>query len=157
MKALEKMGVFKFRKAGYKPGSQWQKTTVHIVFDVKHDLRRKARAVAGGHLVDAAGIDVYSSTVKGISVKIVQVISHKMGLKLLCGDVGNAYVNAYMKEKVYVPVAGPEFGDKAGCCVIIWKALYGLAGSCKVWHSHFSDTLRGLGFIPTRYDSDVWI
>ena len=40
-------------------------------------------------------------------------------------DVGNAYLEAYTTEKVYV-IAGGEFGDKEGHVFIIIKALYGL-------------------------------
>jgi hypothetical protein len=45
----------------------------------------------------------------------------------------------------------------AGQIVIIRKALYGLVSSSERWHSHFADTIRGLGFVPTRSDADVWI
>ena len=74
----------------------------------------------------------------------------------LCGDVGNAYVNATTNEKVYAR-AGPEFGEHEGCIVIIIKALYGLCSSSERWHSHFSNTLHSFNFKPTRFDNDVWI
>jgi hypothetical protein len=110
------------------------------VFDVKQDLCRKARLVASGHLVDALDHDIYSLTVKGISVKLLHVIAHKANLKQLCGDVANTYVNAYIKEKVYAK-AGPEFGSNlVGSIVIIRKALYGLQSSLERWHAHFADT-----------------
>jgi hypothetical protein len=113
--------------------------------------------VAGGHLIDVLDHNVYSSTVKGISVKILHVIAHQQKLKQLCGDVTNAFVNAYTNKKVYA-VAGLEFGEEAvGKIVIIRKALYGLASSAERWNLHFADTLRGLGFKPIRYDADVWI
>jgi hypothetical protein len=99
---------------------------------------------------------VYSSTVKGISVKLLHVISHKGGLEQLCGDVSLAFVNAYTKELVYA-IAGPEFGEHCGKTVVIRKALYGLSSSAERWHSHFADTLRSLGFKQTRFDNDVWL
>ena len=39
----------------------------------------------------------------------------------LCGDIGNAFPNAYTNEKVicYIPCAGIEFGDLAGKFIII--------------------------------------
>ena len=46
-----------------------------MIFDVKIDLRRKARLVAGGHLLELFYTEVYSSTVKGISVKLINVLS----------------------------------------------------------------------------------
>ena len=71
--------------------------------------------------------------------------------------MGNAFVNATTQEKVYA-ICGPEFGpDREGSVVVIHKALYGLATSCERWHAHLSDTLRALGFNPTRFDQDVWI
>ena len=97
--ALLDLNCFAFKTEGYHPGDDWQSTTLHIVFDVKHDLRRKARLVAGGHLIDIADTPVYSSTVKGIGVQLLHVISHKANLKQLCGDIGNAFPNAYTNEK----------------------------------------------------------
>jgi hypothetical protein len=157
MDSLIRMECFEFHKEKFVPIGEYQKTSLTMIFDVKQDLRRKARLVAGGHLVDSRDNNVYSSTVKGISVRMLHVIAHKQNLKLLCGDVGNAYVNAYTNELVYSK-CGLEFGPElVGKTVIIKKALYGLKTSSERWWSHFADTLRGLGFCGTRYDKDVWI
>jgi hypothetical protein len=95
--------------------------------------------------------------VKGVSVKLLHVVAHKTGMSQLCGDVGNAYVNAFTNKKVYA-VAGKEFGPALeGCVIIIVKALYGLRTSSERWYAHFTDSLRGIGFAQTRYDNDVWI
>jgi len=68
------MNCFSYHEMGYKSdrneGYQW--THVHMIFDVKTDLRRKARLVAGGHLLELFDTEVYSSTVKGISAKLLQ-------------------------------------------------------------------------------------
>jgi hypothetical protein len=128
-----------------------------MIFGVKQDLRHKSRLVAGGHLVDSMDHDIYFSTVKGVSVKLLNVIAHKTGMDQLCGDVGNAYVNAFTNKKVNA-IAGKEFGESlAGSVIVIKKALYGLAPSSERWYAHFADSLRGIGFKPTRYDKDVWI
>jgi hypothetical protein len=155
--SLISMECFEFHEKGYNPGNEYQWTTLTMIFDVKQDLRRKARLVAGGHLVDSLDNNVYSSTVKGISVRMLYVIAHKRNLKLLCGDVGNAYVNAYTNEKVFSR-CGMEFGQEYfGKTLTIKKALYGLRTSSERWWSHFADTLRGLDFRSARYDKDVWI
>ena len=80
-----------------------------MIFYVKNDLRHKAHLVVGGHLVDLFYVEVYSLTVKGISVKMLHVISHRNNYKVLCGDIGNAFVTAETREKVYC-IAGLEFG-----------------------------------------------
>eukprot|EP00957_Ditylum_brightwellii_P092745 7061908-Ditylum_brightwellii.AAC.1 len=65
------MECFDFQDAWNKPAGNYQHTTLHMVFNCKQDLRRKARLVAGGHLIDLLDNEVYSSTVKGISVKLL--------------------------------------------------------------------------------------
>eukprot|EP00957_Ditylum_brightwellii_P040633 3075476-Ditylum_brightwellii.AAC.1 len=82
-----------------------------MVFDIKQDLHRKARLVAGGNLVELLDIKVYSSAVKGISVKILHVIADCNKIDALSGDICNAFVNAYTTEQVYT-IAGLEFGEK---------------------------------------------
>jgi hypothetical protein len=39
------------------------------------------------------------------------VIAKAQGLNVSVGDVGNAYLNAYTKERVYC-ICGPEFGPE---------------------------------------------
>jgi hypothetical protein len=72
--------------------------------------------------------NIYSSTVKGISVRMLHVIAHQQKLEILCGDIGNAYVNAYTNELIRSK-AGPEFGELEDSIIIIRKALYGLRTS----------------------------
>ena len=71
--------------------------------------------------------------------------------------IGNAFPNAYTNEKVYIPCSGIEFGEFAGKCIIIKKALYGLCSSAERFHAHLADTLRSFGFTQTRFNNDVWI
>jgi hypothetical protein len=48
-------------------------------------------------------------------------------------DVGNAYLMAFTKEKLYI-IAGPKLGDPKRCLLIIVKALYSLPTSWARWH-----------------------
>ena len=77
IKALYDLDCFEFWDSNFVLGNEYQKTRLHMIFYVKNDLHYKARLVAGGHLVDLFDMEVYSSTVKGISVKILHVISHQ--------------------------------------------------------------------------------
>ena len=134
----------------------YKRITAHLVFDVKHDLRRKARFVAGGHLTDPPKDSVYSGVVSLRSLRLVAMLAELNGLELWAADVGNAYLEASTKEKVYI-IAGPEFGERKGHTMLIKKALYGLRTSGARWHEHFADTLRHLEFAPSKADSDVWM
>ena len=71
-------------------------------------------------------------------------------------DVGNTYLEAKTKEKVYV-IAGPEFGELEGHIFIINKALYGLKRSGLRWHERFADVLGHMEFFPCRAEPDIWM
>jgi hypothetical protein len=77
-------------------------------------------------------------------------------LALLGANVGNAYLEAKTKEKVYI-VGGPEFGPLAGHTLLIDKALYGLRSSGLCWHQRFADVLRDIGFNPSKADENIWM
>ncbi|MGH3056579.1 MAG: reverse transcriptase domain-containing protein, partial [Gaiellaceae bacterium] len=154
MAGLYQHGVFDYKGSHFKPPTDYQYAPLCMIFNVKADLRRKARLVIGGHVIDASHLNSYSSVVKGISIRLLALIAKANTLKCLCGDVGNAYVNAPTREKIYTR-AGPEFGDREGQIVTLVKALYGLQTSGAEWQAYFSDSLRALEFKPTRYDTNV--
>jgi hypothetical protein len=108
-------------------------------------------------LVDVLDNNISSSTVKGISMKILPVIAHQQEQKQLCNNVTNASVQVHTNKDLFA-VAGLKFGlEYLGQIVIIRKALDRLVPSSEKWHSYFADILRGLNFVPTRSDADVWI
>ena len=71
-------------------------------------------------------------------------------------DIGNAYLEAQMKEKVCF-IAGKEFGELAGNLLIIDKALYGLRTSGLRLNDKFSDCLLEMGFTPCKAEPDIWM
>jgi Reverse transcriptase (RNA-dependent DNA polymerase) len=129
---------------------------VHFVFAVKHDLRHKARLVAGGHLTDPSTEGTYSGVVSLRSLRIALTAAELNNLKIMVGDVSSAYLEAYTQEKVCFK-AGPEFGELEGHLLVIERALYGLRTSGARWHDRFADTLREMGYFPCKADPDVWI
>ena len=74
----------------------------------------------------------------------------------MTADIGNAFIQAETKEKIWTR-CGTEFGKRAGCVAQIQKALYGLSTSARQWSLQLGDTLRTFGFSPSRADPDVWI
>jgi len=64
-------------------------------------------------------------------------------------DIGNAYLEAETREKVYI-IAGPEFEELEGHVLVICKALYGLHTSGLCWHECFADCLWAMGFTPSK-------
>jgi hypothetical protein len=120
------------------------------------DFTCKARFVAGGHMTNPPDEITYSSVVTRDSVRLAFLIEDSNDIKILATDIGNAYLNAKLREKVYF-TAGPEFGaELQGKHAIIVHALYGLKSSGAAWRSHFANTLRSLGFTSCLADPDVW-
>jgi hypothetical protein len=138
------------------PPDGYKKIRVHLVFDVKHDGRHKARLVADGHLTDVPDDSVYSGVVSLRGFRIVLFLAELNNLQMWATDIGNAYLEAITSEKVYI-IAGPEFGDLEGHILVIHKALYGLRSSGARWHDRFADCLREMGFSPCKAEPDVWM
>ena len=60
MMALEAAGVWAYYPPHYKPSIEYQFTPLTMIFDIKQeDLRRKARLVAGGHVVESSMYESY--------------------------------------------------------------------------------------------------
>ena len=76
------------------------------MYEVNTDrLRQKARLVANSSTIHAKGRSTRASTVvKGISVRLLDLNTHAQDLKVLCGDIGNAFIQADKKEKIYTQV-----------------------------------------------------
>ena len=99
--------AFKLLKDGEKPPPTFTEITCHLIFEVKFDLQRKARYIAGGHLTDLSSSITYSSVVSRESIQIAFLVAALKGLDMLAADIQNAYFNAPTEEKVWF-CAGPE-------------------------------------------------
>ena len=140
-------------------GFQYAKTW--LIFAAKQDLRRKARLVLGGHMVNYEGVDTFSSHMSPESARVLMVLADLNGYKVAVGDINNAYLYATMGEKIFTE-AGEAF-VKAGYAKHpkqrgkLIRAQYG-GGSCgHEWYILLAQTLREMGFVRTRGDPDVWI
>jgi len=127
--------AFKFLEEGEQVpvGSTW--IPFHMIFDVKCDLTRKARFVAGGYWTQPATQITYSSVVTRESIRIAFLVAALNDLEILSANIGNAYLQAPAIERVHT-TAGPEFGpSRQGQTVIIVRAMYGLKSSGAAWHA----------------------
>ena len=153
---LDEYEVFEDLGLGAPPPEGYQKISVKMIFDVKHDLRRKGRLVGGGHLTEPNKDESYSGVISLRALRLAITLGELNGLKIMVGDIGNAYLEAYTKEKVYI-IAGPEFGEREGHTLVIRKALYGLRSSGARFHDRLADTLRDMGFTPCKSEPDLWM
>ena len=72
------------------------------------------------------------------------MISHKVGLEQLCGDIGIAFRDAFTKKKVYISKAYIEFGDHAGKYIFI--------KNCMVCAQVRRDSMRTLLIVSVHLD-----
>ena len=144
------------RTGKVRPG--YSHCSTHMIFDVKMDgsFTRKARLVADGHKTEPPTSMTYSSVVSRDSVRIALSIASLNCLEISSCDIGNAYLNAPCREKLWT-VAGAEFGSEKGAVMIISRALYGLKSSGAAWRSTLAQTMELLGYKPTQADPDVWL
>ena len=96
--------VFTDLGLGGVPPKGYKKIRVHMVYDVKHDLRRKARLVADGNLTQVPLDSVYSSVVSLRGLRLTIFLAELNQFELWCTDVGNAYLESgglYGREDIY--------------------------------------------------------
>jgi hypothetical protein len=101
-------------------GYKW--ILLQMIFNVKIDFTCKARLVAGGHLTDPPTTLTYSSVVSRESVRLAFLIAALNDLNILVADIGNVYINATTKEKVY-------------------NSRQGVWGPCRTHHYHHKSAL----------------
>lgn len=153
---MEAYQVFKGQGYQAEPPPGYKVFRVHLIYDVKHDGRHKARLVADGHLTDIPDDSMYSSVVSLRGLRILLFLVELNGLTVWGTDIGNAYLEALTFENVCIRV-GPEFGALADHLLLIYKTLYGLRYSGARWHERLSDVLRKEGFTPCRSELDIWM
>jgi hypothetical protein len=133
-----------------------QEIDCHMIFDVKMDLTRKARFVAGGQTTKTPTSITYSSVISRDSIQIAFLIAALNDIIIMACDVSNAYLNAPCREKIWF-VAGPEFGSRQGQVVKIVCAVYGLKSSGASWQNMLQQTIvEELQFQLTIADPDVY-
>ena len=114
--------------------------TCHLIFDVKMDLTRQARYLAGGHLTDPTSSTTYASIVGRETFRIAFLVAALIDLKVLAGDIQNAYLNAFTKEMIYFRADDEQKADK-GKIIVITRALYHLKSSALMWWNHLADII----------------
>ena len=142
---INKYATFRELTDGDSPPADYKKIPYQMIFDVKFDLRHKARLVAGGHKTDPPKEDIFSGVVGMETVRIRFLLATVNTLDVCAADIGNAFLYGKTKEKVFI-IAGPEFGAAVGKPLIIDKGLYGLRSSSARFHEHLAAKLRLMGY-----------
>jgi hypothetical protein len=136
-------------------GSRW-------VFTIKTDengnlLRHKAHLVAQG-FTQVEGIDyteTFAAVAKYDTVRILLVLAAKFDLELDQMDVRTAFLNADLKEDIYLKQpAGFEDPEHPDWVWKLEKAIYGLKQAGYKWNQTLDEHLRKEGFKFVRSEAD---
>ena len=84
------------------PPKGYHRIKVHLVFAVKFDGRHKARLVADGRLTPEPIENIYSGVVSLRNLRLVVFLGKLNNLELWGADIGNAYIEAFTDEKLYM-------------------------------------------------------
>ena len=112
--------VFKDHGLKAEPPPDYKLIRVHLIYDVKHDGRHKARLVADGHLTDVPDDSVYSSVVSLRGLCILLFLAELNGFVVWGTDIGNAYLKALSSERICIR-AEPRFGAFTEHLLLIYK------------------------------------
>ena len=107
-------------------------------------------------MTEAPSSITYASVVMHDSVRLAFLIAALNGLDILACDIGNAYLNAPCREKIWF-LGGAEVGtEQQGKVLVITRALYELKSSGASWCTTLAATLIDMGFEETKADPNVW-
>ena len=82
-----------------------QKIRVNLIFAVKYNGRHKARLVADGSPTPEPVENIYSGVVSLKHLRLVIFLGELNNLELWGADIGNAYLEAYTNENLFI-IAG---------------------------------------------------
>ncbi len=143
-----------------------------VLFNVKINGKLKCRIVANGrnqNKSDYLPWEISGSTASTASILAVLSACVLRDIPVSSVDIKGAYLNAEIKKKVIV-----KFNNECSDRLIkmrpelarykthdgylygrLNKALYGLAESAQLWQTHFTNTLKDLGYHPLVTDPCV--
>jgi hypothetical protein len=108
LQTIRLLGIHSLRfRGGY--SDRLSENSLPYGFDVKYDLRHKARLVAGGNWTVNDKEYIYSGVVRMDTVRIGFFLGELYGLSCCACDIGNAFLYGKTNEKVYM-TSGTEFG-----------------------------------------------
>ena len=109
--------------------------------------------MADGHLTPEPIKNIYSGVVSLRNLGLVIFLGKLNHLALGGADIGNAYLEAFTDEKLYI-VAGLEFQELEGYILIFLNALYGLKSSGKRWDGLIHGILTDMKVLPSKA---IWL
>ena len=134
------------------------------VYRIKHKAdgsveRFKARLVAKG-FAQRPGIDyfeTFASTMRHATIRVILALAAIEDLELRSVDISHAFINSEIDTDVYMaqPYGFVQHGAEYVCK--LYKSIYGLKQSPRLWSEKLESAMIALGFKKTYSDSSLYI
>jgi hypothetical protein len=122
-------------------------------------MTRCVRIVAGGHrqMYSVDYTETFSSAAKMLSVRVILALAAQLDWEIHQVDVKSAYLNATLKEEVYMhpPNQVLKLGQEGKVCRLL-KAMYGLKQAGHKWYETLAAVFRELGYSRLSVDHSVF-
>lgn len=121
------------------------KTKMHINGSLD---KLKARLVARdfSQVCETDYFDIFASTLRFDILRLFMIIVALKDLKYYQIDINNAFIELFLKEKIYIK-SSPNVNISFGQVLLIKQSLYGLKQTAKNWHKKCINALLKLGFV----------
>ena len=101
--------------------------------------------------------ETFSPTVRHESIRMMAAAAASEGLHTHQMDVTTAFLYANLDEEVYMELVDGMEGAGEGKVARLWKAIYGLKQSSRMWNLHIDGILRRMGFHRLSADHGVYV
>ena len=121
-------------------------------------MRYKARVVAKG-FSQIPGIDfdeTFAPVMRLDTLRLLLALSVSLHLKIHVVDVVGAYLNAHLKETIYMKQI-PDYENGTNDVLQLLRTLYGLKQSGRAWNEKLNATFLKLGYTRLISDQCVYI
>ena len=121
-------------------------------------VRYKARVVAKG-FSQIPGIDfdeTFAPVMRLDTLRLLLALSVSLHLKIHVVDVVGAYLNAHLKETIYMKQI-PDYENGTNNVLQLLQTLYGLKQSGRAWNEKLNATFLKLGYTRLISDQCVYI
>jgi hypothetical protein len=121
-------------------------------------IKLKARYVAKGY-AQVAGVeflDTFAPTETFLSLRLLLTVAAKCNWPVYSSDFVAAYLHSPIDEEVWVrPPEG--LNVPKGHAFKLQKELHGTKQAARCWWKHLQSKLKGLGYLPSQFDSSLYI
>ena len=115
--------------------------------------KRKARLTArGDQWRNTEQIDTFAPVVSYPTLRVFLALVAAEDYELYQLDVETAFLNANVKEEVYMKVPDGVTDAPAGMVCRLLKAVYGIPQAPLAWHDEITSFLATLGYFPSALD-----